>query len=325
MLSSKLSRFLVFTILGFQFQYHSYSQHLLLNPQYVLRTMSQRLIDQRPDIVYFSDTDHNNFRLLSVYTALVEQITEIAPEYNCVFLEADQQIFQSEIDTFMNGEKTWQDSVGAAQKYWEKVTGRSYKQAPESFLKRMKELDLKVFAVDWSDNSPESERMKSLFAKGFSGDMASLQKAFHLGVNIRNSIMAQNIHQVLNRRDVYGKLICAKVLMFIGGLHLAEDIVMPMGRQKYQSIASHPVLQNYSQAAHEILDCNSLDSMNSTENREQCNQLKTSAVPLVNIEDIFQTGNFFSIASVVSTSQTAGNQLLTFPKIQCNIMVLSQD
>ena len=318
-------RFLVFTIVVFQFQNRVHSQHLVLNPQYLLKQMSQQLIDGKPDILYFSDTGHSNFRLLSVYTALAKQITEIAPEYNCVFLEADQQIFQPEIDAFMSGEKSWQDSVGIAQKHWEKITGRPYKQAPEPFLNRMRELDLKVFAVDWPDDSSESKTMKSLFSKGFSGDRISLQKAFELGVNVRNSIMAQNIYQILSMKDEQGKPVCVKTLMFIGGLHLAEDIVMPMGRQKYQSIASHPTLKNYSQKAHEILDCNNLSSISSIENLEQCNQIKSPEIHSVSIEDLFRQGDFFSITSAISASQTAGNQLLTFPKIQYNIMVLLWD
>ena len=325
LLSSNLLRLLILCFLIFQFQNRIYSQHLALSPQYLLKQMSQQLIDGKPDILYFSDTNHSNFKLLSVYTALVKQITEIAPEYNCVFLEVDQQIFQPEIDAFMSGKKSWQDSVGIAQKYWEKITGRSYKQAPELFLNRMRELDLKVFAVDWPDDSSESKTMKNLFSEGFSRDRVSLQKAFELGVNVRNSVMAQNIYQILNMKDEQGKSVCVKTLMFIGGLHLAEDIVMPMGRQKYQSIASHPTLKNSSQKAHEILDCNNLGSMSSIENLEQCNQIRSSEIHSVNIEDLFQQGEFFSITSAISASQTAGNQLSTFPKIQYNIMVLPWD
>ena len=322
---SNLLRLLVLIIGAFLFQNHSYSQHLLLDSHYLLKKISQRLINHKPDILYFSDTDHSNFKLLSVYTTLVGQITELAPEYNCIFLESDQQIFQPEINAFMSGEKSWKDSVGMAQKHWEKITGRPYKQAPEPFLNRMKELGLKVFAVDWPDDSPKAKLMKNLFSQGFSGNKISLQKAFELGVNVRNSIMAQNIFQILTMKDQQGKSVCTKVLMFIGGLHLAEDIMMPMGRQRYQSIASHPILQNYSQAAHEILDCNNLDSNSSTENIEQCDQFHSFEIPSVNIKNLFEEGGFISIASVISKSQTAGNQLLTSPKIQSNIMVLSQN
>ena len=137
---SNLLRFFVLTliIIGFSFECQSSSQDLLTQ-------MSQQLVDEKPDILYFSDTNHKNFRLLSIYTELVSQITKTAPEYNCVFLETDKQMFQPALDSFMNEEKSWEDSVGVAQNSWEKITGRPYKQAPEPFLNRLRELGLKVF------------------------------------------------------------------------------------------------------------------------------------------------------------------------------------
>ena len=225
--------------LKLNFGKQSNSQHLLVH-------LSQQLIEQRPDILYFSDTSHRNLRLLSIYTELTSQIKEKVPEYDCIFLEADKQMFQPALSAFMNEEKSWENSVGVAQRDWTKITGLPYKQAPQAFLNRIRELGLKIFAVDWSYKSDEAKNMKKLFAKGFSGDRDSLQKAFELGVNVRNSVMAQNIYQILNTKDEQGQPLCTKALMFVGGLHLAEDIVMPMGRQKYQSIASQPLLKSYS-------------------------------------------------------------------------------
>ena len=181
--------------------------------------------------------------------------------------------------------------------------------------------------MDWPDNSPESERMKSLFVKGFSGDIISLKEAFDLGVNVRNSVMAQNIYQILNEENEQGEALCRKSLMFIGGLHLAEDIVMPMamGRQKYQSIASQPILASYSQVAHEILDCNELGSLSSRENMKQCYQTKAFGWDSAVVENLFVPGDFFEITSVMSFSQTAGIQLSTFPKINYNIMIFPEN
>lgn len=317
-----LLQLLVLTVLNFQFQNYAYSQH-------TLNKMSQQLIYQKPDILYFSDTDHKNLKLLSVYTILVNQIREITPEYNCVFLKADKKIFQPAIDAFMSRKKSWEASIGVAQKDWEKlkITRHPYKQAPKPFLNRMRALGLRVFAVNLADNSLESKQTRVLFDKGFSGDRDSLKKAFDFGINVRNSVMAQNIYQILNTKDDKGKPICIKALMFLGGLHLAEDVVMPMGmgRQKYQSIASHPILKDYSQMAHEILDCDNFKSYSSTENARQCRQFRNSRLNSVTVENLFQSGNFFSVTSVVSSSQTAGNQLLTFPKINYNIMILSKN
>jgi len=167
--------------------------------------------------------------------------------------------------------------------------------------------------------------MKNLFDKGFSGDIKSLERAFEYGINLRNSLMAQNMYQILNRKDQKGNPVCIKALMFVGGLHLAEDVIMPMGRKKYQSIASHPILKNYSQTAHEILDCNNLRSpISSTENINQCDQFKSPQMTSVSIEDIFNPGKFISIGFSPSFSQIAGSQVLTSPKIQYNIMVLAR-
>ena len=317
---SNLLRFsaLALIIIGFSFECQS-------SPKDSLTQMSQQLVDEKPDILYFSDTAHSNFRLLSIYTELVSQITKTAPEYNCVFLEADRQMFQPALDSFMRRERSWEDSVGTAQSAWEKITGRPYKQAPKPFLNRLRKLGLKVFAVDWSDESPESQNMKNLFAKGFAGDKASLEKAFDLGVNVRNSVMAQNMYQILNTKDESAQPLCGKAVMFTGGLHLAEDVVMPMGRQKYQSIASHPVLESYSQMAHEILDCNGLNFNSSEENINQCPQAKAFGGDSIIIENLFSPKDFFEVAFMISVSQTAGNQLSTFPKIRYNIMVLPED
>ena len=142
-LLSDVLRYLILIILIFQSPNQAYSQYSL--NKMLLIQMGQQLIEQKPDILYFSDSNHSNLKLLSVYTELIGQIKEIAPEYNCVFLEADQQIFQPAIDAFMNGEKSWSDSVEVAQNQWEKITGRPYKQAPEPFLSKVKELNLKVF------------------------------------------------------------------------------------------------------------------------------------------------------------------------------------
>jgi len=105
-----------------------------------LKKISQQLIDEKPDIIYFSDTNHSDLKLTSTYTTFVEQIVKIAPEYNCIFIEADQKIFQPEINSFMSGEKSYQDSVAMAQKYWEslKITHTPYKQAPEPLLNKIK-------------------------------------------------------------------------------------------------------------------------------------------------------------------------------------------
>ena len=222
----------------------------------------------------------------------------------------------------MNREQSWENSVGIAQSYWENITHQSYKQAPKPFLNKMRELNFKVFAVDWQYESTEAKNMKNLFEKGFAGDITSLKKAFDLGVNVRNTVMAKNIYQILNTKDKNAKPICKKALMFVGGLHLAEDIVMPMGRTKYQSIASHPLLKNYLQVAHEILDCNKLNSINSKENQEQCHHAKTFKEKLITMENIFSSKDLFEIAVIKSVSQTVASSLSSVPKIIYNIMIL---
>ena len=308
---SNLLRFLFFIVLSFQFQIYA-------RYQYSLNGLAQKLIGHKPDILYFADTNHDNFRLLSAYVMIVSQIRETAPEYDCVFLEVDKQIFQPAIEAFMGG-ISWQDSIGIAQNHWEKITNGTFKRVPEPFLSRMRELGLRIFAVD------ENRRRPSFQNERGNEDVFRWKRHYERAINDRNSLMAQNIHQVLTAEDERGKPVCTKALMFVGGLHLAEDIVMFFGRQKYQSIASHPKLRNYSQAAHTILDCDDLHatSFSSKENMEQCDQFRASEFDSVTIENLLEQGDFFSVASIVSSSQTAGRQQSTFPKINYNIMTLS--
>ena len=318
LLLSHLLRILFFTVFCFQFQAYT-DQRAFLN------RLAQQLVGHKPDILYFSDTNHTNSRLLSTYTTIVSHIREIAPEYNCVLLEADKQTFQPAIDDFMNEKKSWKDSVGVAQKQWKKITGGEYDHASKPLLNRMRELGLKVFAVDWPEDSFLASKLRE---KRLSEDRTSQQEAWELSLNVRNSVMAQNISQLLSAKDQQGGPVCVKALMFVGGLHLAEDVMMPMiGRQKYKSIASQFVLRNYSQEAHEIMDCNDplIYYTSSKKNREQCSQFKVSGNRSVIIQNLFQPEDFFSVISFVSLSQTAVFRLSTNPKIKYNIMILSKD
>ena len=317
---SNLLRFSVLTlIIGFSFENHSYARSLLTQ-------MSQQLIDQKPDILYFADTDHSNFRLLSIYTELVSQINRAEPEYNCIFLELDKRIFQPALDSFMSGEKSWEDSVGTAQSDFEKqmnVIGKSALRnlISKPFLSRVRELDVKVFAVDWADKS-----MGASFLAEAIRDRNSWKKYLDLITNDRNSVMAENIYQILNTKDEPAQPLCRKASVFVGSKHLAEDVEEPIiGRQKYQPIASHPVLENYSQMAHVILDCNTLHPSDSKENIDQCHQAQTFREDSIIIEDLSSPKDFFEIIFIRSLSQTAENQLSTFPKISYNIMVLPEE
>ena len=318
-LSNLLKFSVLLLLLGFSFENQSHAQHSLTQ-------MSQQLIDQKPTILYFSDTDHSNFRLLSIYTELVSQINRVDPEYNCIFLEMDKRIFQPALDSFMSGEKPWEDSVGTAQSAFEKqmnIIGQTALRnlTSKPFLSRIRELDVKVFAVDWADKS-----MGDLAKEVSSGNINSLKKFLNLAVNVRNSVMAENIHQILNTKDEPAQPLCRKSLMFVGSKHLAEDVEMPViGRQKYQSIASHPVLESYSQMAHAIFDCNTLTPSDSKENINQCHQAKAFEEDSIIIENLFSLKDFFEITFMRSLSQTSENQLSTFPKISYNIMVLPED
>ena len=300
-------------IAGFLFVNKSHSQDL------PTRT-SQKLIDRKPDILYFADTDHSNFRLLSIFTELVSQIKSADPEYNCIALEMDKQMFQPALNVFINGEKSWKDSLGAAQSDFEKrmevkggIALRNLTSKP--FLSGIRDLDVKVFAIDLADKS-----IKSLFEKGLSGDRISLKKFLDLAVNFRNSVMAENIYQILNAKDERGEPLCGKVLVFVGGKHLAEgNIVTPIigGEYNYQSIASHPVLESYSQAAHKILDCNS------EKNIKRCSQEKDFRGDSFTVENLFSPKDLFE--TVFMKNSTTENQSSSFPKIQYTIMVLLED
>ena len=77
--------------------------------------------------------------------------------------------------------------------------------------------------------------------------------------------------------------------------------------------------------AHEILDCNTLKPYSSEENINQCHQAKAFKEKSIAIENLFSPKEFFDVGAMRSVSQTAGNQISTFPKISYNIMVLPKD
>ncbi len=217
-----------------------------------LTELTKVLLKDHPDILYIMDTNHNDNTLLSLYIDILTEVKRQDKEYNCVFVEADKKIFQPAISTYMSGKKSWKGSVGRAQKKWQKITGRPYKQAPEEFLKPLRTLKgIKVFAVDWADDTDVSETMKDLFKEGFSNkNMDALRMAFSLGVDTRNYVMGANIAKLMNGKQ------CKKGVMFLGGLHVAKFANMPMGPTQYTSVAEYPSLKKkFKQTTSEIISC----------------------------------------------------------------------
>lgn len=275
--------------------------------------------NNNPDIIYVSDTGHTNQDLLSVYIDLVQKLVTFDREFNCVLVEADRELFQPAIEKFMYEGASWDRTVGVAQQEWEQVTGRPYKQIPLEFLTKMKDLGVKVEAVDWADRSPVSETMKSLFKLGFAGDMQSLKLAFDLGIDARNSVMAYNIKTLMDT-SLSTPAKCSKAIMFVGGLHLASKALMPMGEINYTSIAANPLLKNLQSSTLEILDCRSISNLRSDEDAIQCNDKNLK--DKYEVKSLFSTSNeVLRVKSSKSSSKEGSFIKEMMPPLSTNIMI----
>jgi hypothetical protein len=204
-----------------------------------LNSFIDKAIGHKVDIVYLADPDHINARVQEALREAVIAIASSKKGFDCLLLEADPGFYQSALEAYQNGEKTWENSVAKADQAWKQRTGRDYELNKDMIDSALKN-GLKVFAVDWSDSSPRADEMKKLFAEGFGKKRkASLVAAFQIGVAERNQVMANNIQRLMQRNPkTPGK--CNKAVMKVGLLHLKTRHFIDelgVGIQKYTPIA----------------------------------------------------------------------------------------
>ncbi len=226
-------------------------------PTYKTVELLKHVLQPEVRLLYVADSDHLNPKVKAALHHVLQTAVAVDKDINCLLLESDRKLYQPYIDKYQKGLLSWENSIEKADAEWRQLTGRPYRQT-QAIYDAAIALGLNIQAVDWDDSSEQSELMTRLFTEGFQGkNLASLQRAFQIGVTDRNKVMGQNIRNLMSTQSPR-RNVCKKAIMLVGGLHLVHTADMTsenIGVQKFKPITAFTNLSKNQQAIVGVYDC----------------------------------------------------------------------